>query len=148
MILCTRCFNVENECRCKYPFFQEIDDGFVSIIKKLNSKGFSTLFCCSGHADEEYVTSHINLLAHTGIQVYIKFTKDGYNKLVNSKMMNIMPRFMTTYKSTCIIEYIIPCQKDARKILCNMMTPKDFDKKWSAYLKKVWKELEDWVDLI
>lgn len=68
MLLCLKCNKVynqktikNNQCKLKECNGKvvEIDELFISVIAELNRKGYSTLFCCSGHLGESNSNSYI-----------------------------------------------------------------------------------------
>lgn len=75
----------------------EIDELYLPIIKILNSKGYSTVYCCSGHAYEQVPRSYIMFCLHEDFldlpsipRGYEKeiVERDGWMYLVISKDYN------------------------------------------------------------
>ena len=60
MIVCNKCFI--NSCNCKDNDYVEIDDKILDTIKLLNSKGYITEHCCSGHYGSEQLYVIFNRL--------------------------------------------------------------------------------------
>ena len=68
MYLCSKCFDIlyskYHKCtKCDFNSYEEvnieIDSKLAFQISILNKKGYTTKFCCSGHALDEWVSSYI-----------------------------------------------------------------------------------------
>lgn len=109
---------VLNYCKCGGDIV-EVDELIAPTIIELNKKGWTTLYCCSGHMNEEIISSYIkfehmpNILPigfeRKGESIY---QKDRHRSLTGIKGYNQLLRINTNLYKWALSLPQKPTQKD------------------------------------
>jgi len=59
LLVCLKCWQKKEECKCNSMDYAEIDNKIYPAIKELNLLGYRTIFCCEGHIDNGSIQAYI-----------------------------------------------------------------------------------------
>ena len=122
MKYCNKCFKAVNECTCKQEYSFEIDYLIYPSIYELNRKGYKTIYCCSGHINDNF------------LGFYVNFANNGYDIDCKEEMFSYETRGLRENH-----KFIRP-KKDVKDIFRRL---KNNEKK--LMLIKINKELYNWA---
>lgn len=59
MLVCARCWERKDDCKCNNIEYVEIDNRMYKAIKNLNLAGYKTIACCEGHTNYGIIQGYI-----------------------------------------------------------------------------------------
>lgn len=120
MKCCNQCF--KRICRCSNRQDIEIDYFIYPAIYEFNRKGYRTAGCCSGHSDNDKLTTYIEFKTDAGFDFssdYIQFDSYKYNGVHTKRnLLTVIPNVSKRYslKRTDKSRIIIDINKDLYRI--------------------------------
>ena len=77
MLVCLKCWQKKEDCKCNSMDYAEIDDKIYPAIKELNLLGYKTVFCCEGHTDNGSIQAYISFAGNKDEQ-WFDILPDGW----------------------------------------------------------------------